>query len=200
MLRSLGIPARVVAGLHRPGSKNPFTGYYEVRNSDAHAWVEVWFPKFGWYEFDPTFAIPPAEQELTSSMPLARAIEAVVSAFKTSVPGGVVTLVLSIFGTIVIGVLAWTVWRKRRRGGATEPAPADVVPEKPPGPVTYAFRDLETAMAAKGEGRRPPETAPELVSRARMTHADETRQTRSASSSANATRRSHRRQKRSIAR
>jgi hypothetical protein len=108
-------------------------------------------------------------------MPLARAIEAVVSAFKTSVPGGVVTLVLSIFGTIVIGALAWMVWRKRRRDDSTEPVSADVVPENPPGPVTHAFRDLESAMAAKGEGRRPPETAPELVSRARMTNAHETR-------------------------
>ena len=174
MLRSLGIPTRVVAG-YATGDKNPFTGYYEVKNSDAHAWVEVWFPKFGWYEFDPTFAIPPAEQELTSSMPLARAIEAVVSAFKTSVPGGVVTLVLSLVGTIVIGVLGWMVWRRRRGAPKDEPIEVDVVPERPPGPVTHAFMDLEGAMAAKGEGRRPPETAPELVARARMTRAQETR-------------------------
>ena len=174
MLRSLGIPARVVAG-YSTGYRNPFTGYYEVRNSDAHAWVEVWFPKFGWYEFDPTFAIPPAKRELTSSMPLARAIEAVVSAFKADVPGGVATLVLSIVGTIVIGVLAWMVWRRRRRVRTDDPVAVEVVPEKPPGPVTSAFRDLESAMAAKGEGRRPPETAPELVGRARMVRARETR-------------------------
>ena len=53
MARSLGIPARVATG-YAPGEYNPFTGYYEVRASDAHAWVEVYFPGYGWSTFDPT--------------------------------------------------------------------------------------------------------------------------------------------------
>jgi transglutaminase-like putative cysteine protease len=53
MARSLGIPARVVTG-YAPGEYNPFTGYYDVRASDAHAWVEVYFPQYGWSTFDPT--------------------------------------------------------------------------------------------------------------------------------------------------
>jgi hypothetical protein len=53
MTRSLGIPARVVTG-YAPGEYNPFTGYYDVRASDAHAWVEVYFPGYGWSTFDPT--------------------------------------------------------------------------------------------------------------------------------------------------
>ena len=36
------------------GDYNPLTGYYEVRASDAHAWVEVFFPEYGWIPFDPT--------------------------------------------------------------------------------------------------------------------------------------------------
>src|ERR671915_360166 len=53
MARSLGIPARVATG-YAPGEYNPFTGYHEVRASDAHAWVEVYFPGYGWSTFDPT--------------------------------------------------------------------------------------------------------------------------------------------------
>src|SRR5215217_6389977 len=53
MARSQGIPARVATG-YAPGEYNPFTGYYDVRASDAHAWVEVYFPQYGWTTFDPT--------------------------------------------------------------------------------------------------------------------------------------------------
>lgn len=53
MLRHLGIPARLVAGFGS-GEFNQITGYYEVRASDAHAWVEVYFPGSGWVPFDPT--------------------------------------------------------------------------------------------------------------------------------------------------
>jgi protein-glutamine gamma-glutamyltransferase len=53
MARSQGIPARVATG-YAPGEYNPFTGYYDVRASDAHAWVEVYFPGYGWSTFDPT--------------------------------------------------------------------------------------------------------------------------------------------------
>src|SRR5919112_874508 len=53
MARSLGIPARVATG-YAPGEYNPFTGLYEIRASDAHAWVEVYFPGYGWSTFDPT--------------------------------------------------------------------------------------------------------------------------------------------------
>ena len=53
MARSQGIPARVATG-YAPGEYNPFTGLYEIKASDAHAWVEVYFPQYGWTTFDPT--------------------------------------------------------------------------------------------------------------------------------------------------
>jgi len=53
MLRSLGVPARLVVG-YGAGDYNPFTGYYEVRARHAHAWAEVYFPGLGWIPFDPT--------------------------------------------------------------------------------------------------------------------------------------------------
>ncbi len=53
MLRTLGIPARVVNGF-RGGEFNSVTGSYIVRGRDAHSWVEAYFPRYGWITFDPT--------------------------------------------------------------------------------------------------------------------------------------------------
>jgi protein-glutamine gamma-glutamyltransferase len=53
MLRSVGIPARYVNGF-LTGEYNDIGGDFVVRASDAHSWVEVYFPAFGWLTFDPT--------------------------------------------------------------------------------------------------------------------------------------------------
>ena len=53
MLRTLGIPSRVVNGF-RSDEFNDLTGNYVVRAKDAHAWVEAYFPDYGWVKFDPT--------------------------------------------------------------------------------------------------------------------------------------------------
>jgi protein-glutamine gamma-glutamyltransferase len=53
MLRTLGIPARVVNGF-RSDEFNDLTANYVVRAKDAHSWVEVYFPAYGWQTFDPT--------------------------------------------------------------------------------------------------------------------------------------------------
>jgi transglutaminase-like putative cysteine protease len=59
MLRTLGIPAREVNGF-LPGEFNELGGDYIVRASDAHSWVEAYFPGSGWIVFDPTPAAPAA--------------------------------------------------------------------------------------------------------------------------------------------
>jgi hypothetical protein len=53
LLRTLGIPARLATGF-MVGEWNDFGHYYTVRQRDAHAWVEVYFPLSGWITFDPT--------------------------------------------------------------------------------------------------------------------------------------------------
>jgi hypothetical protein len=58
MLRSAGIPARIVNGF-LTGEYNDVGGDFIVRASDAHSWVEVFFPTYGWLTFDPT---PAAEE------------------------------------------------------------------------------------------------------------------------------------------
>ena len=57
MLRTLGIPSRVVNGF-RTGEFNDLTSQYLVRASNAHSWVEAFFPGYGWISFDPTPAAP----------------------------------------------------------------------------------------------------------------------------------------------
>jgi hypothetical protein len=58
MLRTLGIPARIVNGF-RGGEFNDISGSYVVRAADAHSWVEAYFPGSGWLSFDPT---PPGQR------------------------------------------------------------------------------------------------------------------------------------------
>jgi protein-glutamine gamma-glutamyltransferase len=65
MLRSIGIPARLVAGFGA-GEFNPFTGFYLVRNTDAYAITEVYFTRQGWFTFDPIpghVLIPPSVED-----------------------------------------------------------------------------------------------------------------------------------------
>jgi len=55
MARSLGIPARVAVG-YAQGEYDPQQGVFRVRKEDAHSWPEVYFPQYGWLEFEPTAA------------------------------------------------------------------------------------------------------------------------------------------------
>ncbi len=58
LLRSLGIPARFAAGFNQ-GQFDQVTGVYHVLERNAHAWPEVFFPNYGWIEFEPTASEPP---------------------------------------------------------------------------------------------------------------------------------------------
>jgi transglutaminase-like putative cysteine protease len=58
LMRAAGIPARVVTG-YQGGEYNDLGGYYILRQSDAHAWSEVWLKNKGWVRIDPTAAISP---------------------------------------------------------------------------------------------------------------------------------------------
>jgi transglutaminase-like putative cysteine protease len=66
MLRSVGIPTRIVSG-YAQGRYDPDRDAYLVLLQDAHTWVEVFFPNYGWVEFEPTASQPaivrPAEPE-----------------------------------------------------------------------------------------------------------------------------------------
>lgn len=61
LMRAAGIPARVVTG-YQGGERNG--DYYIIRQSDAHAWSEVWIENQGWLRVDPTAAVAPERVEL----------------------------------------------------------------------------------------------------------------------------------------
>ena len=77
LLRAEGIPTRLVNGFLQ-GSYNDVSKHYTVRASDAHSWVEVYFPTYGWVTFDPT----PASGRVPAPLSLGRLI-LYMDAFRT---------------------------------------------------------------------------------------------------------------------
>lgn len=70
MMRAAGIPSRVVTG-YQGGEINAADGFMSVRQSDAHAWAEVWIKDRGWLRIDPTAAVAPdrIQHNLSSVIP-----------------------------------------------------------------------------------------------------------------------------------
>ncbi len=70
LMRAAGVPARVVTG-YLGGEVNPVDGHLVVRQSDAHAWAEVWLADAGWVQVDPTASVSPARvvQGLAAALP-----------------------------------------------------------------------------------------------------------------------------------
>lgn len=70
LMRKMGIPARVVTG-YQGGEINPVDGIMTIRQSNAHAWTEVWLQGQGWKRIDPTGVIAPEriETNLASALP-----------------------------------------------------------------------------------------------------------------------------------
>jgi protein-glutamine gamma-glutamyltransferase len=64
LARAAGVPARVVTG-YQGGEFNPISGRLVVRQSEAHAWSEVWLEGRGWTRVDPTGAVAPDRIELS---------------------------------------------------------------------------------------------------------------------------------------
>ena len=62
LMRAAGLPARIVTG-YQGGELNPNGNYLIVRQSDAHAWAEVWLENQGWVRIDPTAAVSPERIE-----------------------------------------------------------------------------------------------------------------------------------------
>ena len=77
LLRAVGIPVRLVNGFLQ-GQYNDLSSQFTVRASDAHTWVEVYFPELGWVAFDPT----PADGRLTQTLWLGR-FALYIDAFQT---------------------------------------------------------------------------------------------------------------------
>ncbi|HEX2064619.1 MAG TPA: transglutaminaseTgpA domain-containing protein, partial [Acidimicrobiales bacterium] len=150
MLRSLGVPARLAVG-YTPGKRNPFTGLYEVRARDAHAWAEVYFPGVGWQGFDPTASVPLSGEAPAEST--ARLLAAFLGDRLPSPPAWAPGAAAAAVAGGVAAGLARRAWaRGRRRRTAPAPTWGEV----------YLDR-LERVGAARGRARRPNETTREYV-------------------------------------
>lgn len=113
LLRLQGIPARLATG-YVPSGRDPVTGVWISRASDAHAWVEVRFPNLGWVPFDPTADVPLAGESARTTIgaDLLRGLSSFV--------GDHIALIAAIsllvgLAPVVMAVVRWW-WRGRRRG------------------------------------------------------------------------------------
>ena len=113
LLRSVGVPARVATG-YVPSERDTVAGVWVSRASDAHAWVEVRFPNFGWVAFDPTASVPLAGDSTGDTIGAAMA-RALASAIGDNLP-----LVLGTALALAALVVAWRAtqawWHRRQRG------------------------------------------------------------------------------------
>jgi hypothetical protein len=163
MLRTLGIPARVVVGF-TPGNLSEFTGFYNVRASDAHMWVEVYFDTLGWYEFDPTFAVPLASFDLGETIPLVKVMRFVIEKVSAVIPagiGGVLRTGLVFLLIVTLGMGVYIAYRKLHRPRMHGPSRAR---DPDLGPVARAFARFENAFSGSRR-RRSDETASEFMAR-----------------------------------
>lgn len=83
LMRAAGIPTRIVTG-YQGGSRNLLGDFYQVRQSDAHAWTEVWLEDKGWTRIDPTAAVAPNRVEQNLQSALGAAGEELPSALRRS--------------------------------------------------------------------------------------------------------------------
>ena len=161
LLRASGVPARFVVGFG-PGERNPLTGYFDVREADAHAWVEVFYPGIGWMPADPTFGVPDASPPAASrfiGIEVMRAIGRFVSGVvpepvrRAAIEAARRPLPLAL--VVACGVLI-VVARRRRRG---LPPPAG----PPLSGAAAAFASLAEALEAGGRRRAPHRTPSEFL-------------------------------------
>jgi hypothetical protein len=136
MLRSIGIPAREAVGFV-PGGYNPITDLFQVHANDAHAWVQVWFPGYGWQSFDPTAVVP-----ATAPSPGSTALHDVAGALRRVPWVPVAAVALGVGLTVVV------VRRRRRR---------------PHGWDARVESSMERAGRRVGRTRGPGETLPEYA-------------------------------------
>jgi protein-glutamine gamma-glutamyltransferase len=110
MLRSIGIPSRLVVGF-APGDFNPFTGLYVVRNTDAYAMTEVYFPKYGWFAFDPIPGHPltPPSIEDDQTFSVLRQFWRWVAGWLPSPVSGWLNRVLETASTWLLRTIGWLI-------------------------------------------------------------------------------------------
>jgi hypothetical protein len=178
MLRTQGIPTRLVTG-YGPGQRNPLTGYLEVKESDAHAWVEVYYPHIGWVPYDPTFGVPEANPGALSRFMAGPALAAIGRFVSEVAPAPVKRAIIALGRAgarvlsqglrmrrvvsgvaiaVAIGLCVFLLRRRRKRAGPRLQG------------AEAAFAELAEALAPTGHVRRDAETPSEFLLGVRRDH------------------------------
>ena len=171
LLRQEGIPARLVQGF-LPGSRDAKTGTETILASSAHAWVEVYFPGYGWQLFDPTgggrsqnapltlgepvaSASPSSGPDGSLALPSARRFDEppgdvgkTGSTTSSSVPGAGLLIAVAVVLLLAVGGIAFVAWQRGPRG--------EVSPES-------VWRGIGRLAARFGFGPRPTQTVYEYA-------------------------------------
>ena len=171
-LRELDIPARYVQGF-LPGKPDPVGNSRTIRSEDAHAWVQAYFPGYGWIDFDPTggpvdrpqLAPIPSGAPLASGTPKPSGAASVIperpdpSDRAQGGPGGSITrppagppaglfIAITIMLAVVIGSIAFVAWRRSPHGPVS---PDDI------------YGSVSRFAARLGFGPRPNQTVYEYA-------------------------------------
>ena len=151
LLRSVNIAARLVTG-YATGEYDPVLNQAVVRERDAHAWVEAWFPGYGWVPVDPTPGVPPVAATQFPQHWAASGVARLLPHLTVGAPAGVVSslgavaAVPAVVGMLVLLGLAF-VWLRRRR------------PQRRPQPgESELLRLYERVQRRMRRRRAPPET------------------------------------------
>jgi transglutaminase-like putative cysteine protease len=168
MLRSAGIPSRLVTGYSK-GDLTSSPGERIMRGTDAHAWIQVWYPGVGWVSSDPTAAavVPqattaPASSKTSAAKAASERHPLPLAAALRIMPGGRLGWLIALVALIVVGagtaLLIGGLRRRRpivlRTATTHEPRPGD-------GPVLQAYVRLDSALG--GQGREPEQTLREVA-------------------------------------
>ncbi|HKC18220.1 MAG TPA: transglutaminase-like domain-containing protein, partial [Candidatus Dormibacteraeota bacterium] len=158
LLRSLGIGARLVTG-YATGDYDPVLNQAVVRERDAHAWVEVWFPGYGWVPVDPTPGVQPlAATEFPrhwAGSGIARLLPHLTIGAPVAAIGsvGALAAIPAVIGVAVLIALAflWLRRRRPRRKPRTSPGESELL------------RLYERVQRSMRRRRAPPETPREYL-------------------------------------
>jgi hypothetical protein len=148
LLRAGGVPARLAVGF--AGGEPQDDGFRRLLRSDAHAWVEVWFPGVGWVTSDPT---PAADETATWWQSVQDDVRRLVADRATWT---VVALVL------ILGSAGGLVLFRQRSRPATGP---EMTARRVDPDLAAAFTRLESALRTEGRPRAPNETVAALARR-----------------------------------
>jgi hypothetical protein len=158
MLRSLGIPARLATG-YSTGDYDPVLDQAVVREHDAHAWVEAWFPNHGWVPIDPSPGFSPLAATQFPSHWAAGGIARLIPHLEIGAPLaalgslGILAVIPPAVAIALLIVIAWAWLRTRRWKGGT----------KTPASQSELLRLYARVQRRLGRRRAPPETPLEYM-------------------------------------